>query len=102
MHTTQDFSLDEWERLGLPSECEGGKVIENRITGKSRWHTRHTVVFHLDDQPHGYAWEVRYKLPATECQEGQDDDPASYKAHLVMATEKTVTVYERVAASIPA
>jgi hypothetical protein len=92
MATTQSFCADEWGRLGLPNECDGGKVIENRIIGKSRWSTQHVVVFRLDDQPTDHAWEVHYSRGATECQD--EPEPDEYIATLVRAVEKTVTVYE--------
>jgi hypothetical protein len=94
MSTTQMFLAEEWERLGLPDECECGTVIQNRIVGKSRWSTQHVVVFRLDDQPIGYAWQVHYSRAATESQ--FEEVPDEYMATLVHAVEKVVTVYEPV------
>lgn len=94
MATTQSFCAEEWERLGLPHECECGKVIENKIVGRSRWSIQHEVTFRLDDQQAGEAWRAYYSSPATESQ--YEPEPEEYIATLVRAVEKVVTVYEPV------
>jgi hypothetical protein len=94
MATTQSFCAEEWERLGLPHECEGGQVLEDVIVDHTRWSVLHRLTFRLDDQPIGEAWRVRYSVPATESQD--EPEPDEYIATLVRAVEKTVTVYEPV------
>jgi hypothetical protein len=88
------FTSKELLDLGLPYECEGGAILENQITGKSRWSIVYRVTFRMPD---GQMWQARYSVGATE---SQSEEPWEYQdeveCSLVHAVQKTVTVWEPV------
>jgi hypothetical protein len=95
MATTKRFAKTYLVELGLPWDCEGGEVIEDKIEDQRRWSTDHGLIFRLPGQAEGEAWETGYSVGSTECQEerpwdGQDE----VECTLVHAVQKTVTVWE--------
>ena len=71
---------------------DSGEVIQNQITGHSRWSVHHSIVFKHE----GSLYATTYSVGATEC---QDEAPFMYERDgvdcvPVVAVEKTVTVYE--------
>ena len=67
---TRTFTNTELLDLGLPSDCDGGKVIINRMTDKGRWQIHYLLIFRLDSQPEGEAYQTTYSVGATENQDG--------------------------------
>ena len=89
------FTREELLELGLPHECDGGKIISNEITGQRRWSTEYSLIFQLAGQAENEAWATSYSAGSTE---EQDESPWEYEKEvdcwLVHKTEKTVTVWE--------
>ena len=89
------FTREELLDLGLPDECDGGKIISDTITGQRRWSTTHRLIFQLKGQGGDEAWATSYNVGSTE---EQCESPWEYEdevtCSLVRKTEKTVTVWE--------
>jgi hypothetical protein len=78
-------------RAIVGEDTDDFRVIEDKITGTSRWSELHRVVFErIADTT---LWAMRYSVGATEQQDEQPfefDDP---KPVAVVPVEKTITVY---------
>lgn len=66
------------------------ELIEDKITGTSRWSIQHSVVFKLEER----FWRTQYQVGATEYQDEQpfeyvDDVPCQEVAPI----DKTITVW---------
>lgn len=89
------FTRKELLDLGLPDECDGGKIISDTITGQRRWSTTHRLIFQLKGQAEDEAWATLYNVGSTE---SQDESPWAWEdevaCSLVRRKEKTVTVWE--------
>lgn len=96
MATTQEFSVEQLEEMGLPYDApEGGEIISDKITGQRRWVTEHTLIFRLRDQPTDEAWRVQYDVGSTEVQESPPwEHETKVTATLVRHVEKLVKVWE--------
>lgn len=73
----------------IMADCDGWKVVEDRIVDHRRWEVTHRAVLR---DPAGMYWAVKYATPATESQEHVHPD--TYRLHPVSAVSKTTTVYE--------
>jgi hypothetical protein len=92
---TKVFARDELVELGLPDECEGGRVLSDRIVGTTRWAIVHEVVWRMDDQPEGMAYMAQYRVGATEKQEERPwENKAKVTATEVREVERVVKVWE--------
>lgn len=83
------------ENHGLPYEgFDGVEVVENKITGTSRWSIHYKVVFKWTD---GKFYSAKYRTGATE---SQDEQPWEYDDKVecteVALVEKVVKVWEPV------
>lgn len=89
------FTRQELLDLGLPDECDGGKIISDTIIDQRRWSTTHRLIFQLKGQGEDEAWATSYNVGSTE---SQDESPWAWEdevtCSLVRKTEKTVTVWE--------
>lgn len=89
------FTRDELVELGLPDECEGGRVLSDRIVGTTRWAIVHEVVWRVNDQPEGMAYRAQYRVGATE---QQDERPWQCQSQVtateVREVERVVKVWE--------
>jgi len=73
---TKTFKVEELREMEMPCEApEGGEIISDRITGKSRWCDVHTLIVRFPDQPKGDAWMMNYRTGSTE---SQDERPWEY------------------------
>lgn len=94
---TETFDPEQLIEMGLPYDApEGGRVISDDITGKSRWSVHHLLVVQFAEQVEtDKAWAFTYSVGATECQE---ERPWEYDnevtARLVRKVTKTVEVWE--------
>lgn len=89
------FTREELLDLGLPGECDGGKIISDTITGQRRWSTTHELIFQLKGQAEDEAWATSYSVGSTERQDERPwEDEEEVTCSLVRRTEKTVTVWE--------
>jgi hypothetical protein len=70
------------------------KPVSEEITGQSRWLTHFRRVFEHD----GKFYETEYSVGSTEIQDSRpyEYEPDEIECPEVVATEKTITVYERV------
>ena len=88
------FTRQELIDLGLPDECDGGKIISDTIIDQRRWSTTHELIFQLKGQAEDEAWATSYSIGSTE---EQSERPWEYEdevtCSLVRKTEKTVTVW---------
>ncbi len=66
---TKEQLRDEYDLPASVGEGEGCKVIIDDIAGKSRWAVEYRLVFQLPDQSENQAWQVYYRVGATESQE---------------------------------
>lgn len=77
--------LKEWD---LPYSA-----LEDRITGTSRWSTKHEIIFQFNDK----FYRTSYQTGATEM---QDEQPWEYQKEVeceeVQRVEKLVTIWEPV------
>lgn len=84
--------VDEVQMI-VDGDHETAEVVVKELVGKSRWSTRHRLVFSLNEK----FYEVAYQLGATEY---QDVEPFGYEdeveCHEVERYEKTVVDYRRV------
>ncbi len=91
------FTKQELNDLDLPGCCVGGKIIEDIIVDKSRWSIHHRLIFRLNDQVEGEAYQVFYSVGATE---SQDERPWEYEksvdAAVVRQVERVVKAWEPV------
>lgn len=91
------FKKEELETLGLPYDCDRGKVVSDTIVGRSRWSIIHKIVFQLHGQRPEAAWSTTYQHGSTE---QQDEAPWQYDTEIVCTlvheVEKTVKVWEPV------
>jgi hypothetical protein len=73
----KEFDVEKLRDLGLPSWCNGGSIISDRIVDKSRWTAEYELIFTLPDQEEGTAWRTYYEVGATENQDHEpwDDEP---------------------------
>jgi hypothetical protein len=89
------FKREDLQSLVGGEECEGLEVIEDKITGKSRWSVNYRLVF--KDTAEGKFYVASYSRGATE---SQDESPFEHDDNIiecdeVWPVEKVVTMYER-------
>lgn len=92
MTITKTFKAEELREMEMPWEApEGGEIISDRITGKSRWCDEHALIVHFPDQPAGDAWLMHYRQGSTE---SQDERPWEYDDEVTatLVREQEVTV----------
>lgn len=89
---TKTFKAAELRGMDMPwGAPEGGEIISDKITGKSRWCDVHTLIVRFPDQPEGDAWSMGYRIGSTE---SQDERPWEYDDEVVatLVREREVTV----------
>ncbi len=72
-------------------EDSNGRIIEDRVSGKSRWSIEHDIIFDYE----GKYYKAGYRIGATE---SQDEMPWDYEEFVeateVHQVEKTIKVWE--------
>lgn len=84
--------------MGLPFDAyDGAEIVSKTLESNSRWSLHYSLVFRLPDQTNSEAWQVGYRVGATECQEeGPWEYESEVAATLVHRTTKTIEVWEPV------
>lgn len=83
---TREFPKSTLVNLAWGEPVDGYNVVEDEITGKSRWSIEHTMVFRAPD---GRLYQVGYRVGATESQE---EGPFEHAGESVACVE--VEAYE--------
>jgi hypothetical protein len=90
--TIMKFKKELLQELAYECYVDGFEVIEQKMTGHTRWSLKYSMIFKFEDK----LYKTSYSTGATEY---QDEEPYEYEDDViecpeVFPVEKTIIVYE--------